>query len=76
VSDRYLADALERRGYGVEAAPWNGPFAPFARAAAVVIRATWDYHQSLTEYRAWLDRLDAIRTCPPSSPLANRLTSG
>ena len=62
VSDRCLADALEQRGYRVEAAPWNGPFAPFARAAAVVIRATWDYHQSITEYRAWLDRLDATRT--------------
>lgn len=62
MSDRCLADALERRGCGVEAAPWNGPFAPFARAAAVVIRATWDYHESLTEYRAWLDRLDATRT--------------
>ena len=62
MSDRCLADALERRGCGVEAAPWNGPFAPFARAAAVVIRATWDYHQALDEYRAWLDRVDATRT--------------
>jgi glutathione synthase/RimK-type ligase-like ATP-grasp enzyme len=62
VSDRCLADALERRGFGVEAAPWNGPFEPFARAAAVVIRATWDYHQALDEYRAWLDRLTATRT--------------
>jgi hypothetical protein len=41
--------------------PWNGPFEPFARATAVVIRATWDYHQALDEYRAWLDRLDATR---------------
>jgi glutathione synthase/RimK-type ligase-like ATP-grasp enzyme len=62
VSDRSLANALAQRGYRIEAAPWNGPFAPFARAAAVVIRASWDYHQSLIEYRAWLDRLDATRT--------------
>src|SRR5262245_27499235 len=61
-SDRCLAVALEQRGFDVEAAPWNGPFAPFARAAAVVIRATWDYHRALADYSAWLDRLDAGQT--------------
>jgi hypothetical protein len=61
-SDRALAEALERRGFRAESAPWNGPFEPFAGAAAVVIRATWDYHQELDGYRAWLDRLDAART--------------
>jgi glutathione synthase/RimK-type ligase-like ATP-grasp enzyme len=61
-SDRALAEALERRGFRAESAPWNGPFEPFAGAAAVVIRATWDYHQDLDGYRAWLDRLDAART--------------
>src|SRR5262245_28577319 len=33
VSDRYLADALAARGRAVKAAPRNGPFDPFARAA-------------------------------------------
>jgi len=60
-SDRALADALERRGVRVESAPWNGPFAPFASATAVVIRATWDYHRALDDYRTWLDRLSATR---------------
>ena len=61
-SDRALADALERRGLRVEHAPWNGPFEPFADAGAVVIRASWDYHQALDDYRRWLDRLDPGRT--------------
>jgi glutathione synthase/RimK-type ligase-like ATP-grasp enzyme len=61
-SDRALADALERRGLRAEHAPWNGPFEPFAGAAAVVIRATWDYHHALDDYSAWLDRLDPTRT--------------
>jgi glutathione synthase/RimK-type ligase-like ATP-grasp enzyme len=61
-SDRTLADALERRGWRVAVAQWNGPFAPFAGASAVVIRATWDYHHALDEYRAWLDRLDPTHT--------------
>jgi len=61
-SDRAFVDALERRGFRAERAPWNGPSGPFAGAATVVIRATWDYHQALDDYRAWLERLDAART--------------
>jgi glutathione synthase/RimK-type ligase-like ATP-grasp enzyme len=61
VSDRCLADALEQRGFQVESAMWNARFAPFEGARAVVLRSTWDYHQSLDAYRAWLDRLDATR---------------
>ena len=44
------------------AAPWNGPFARFAGADAVVIRATWDYHETAEAYREWLGRLDPGRT--------------
>jgi len=61
VSDRRLAAPLERRGIRVETAPWNGAFAPFAGATAVVIRSTWDYHDFLDDYRAWLDRLETTR---------------
>jgi len=64
-SDRCLAEALERRGFLVESAQWNGPFAPFDGARAVVIRSTWDYHESLDDYRAWLGRLDSSRTFNP-----------
>jgi len=64
-SDQRLADALRARGRAVEAAPWNGPFAPFASAAAVVIRATWDYHEAPDAYLAWLARLEARRTFNP-----------
>ena len=64
-SDRDFADALERRGFLVESASWNGPFAPFDGARAVVIRSTWDYHESLDDYRAWLGRLDSSRTFNP-----------
>jgi glutathione synthase/RimK-type ligase-like ATP-grasp enzyme len=61
-SDRRLAEALRTRGPRVEAAPWNGPFGPFADAAAVVVRSSWDYHEAPDAYRAWLDRLDPGRT--------------
>jgi glutathione synthase/RimK-type ligase-like ATP-grasp enzyme len=61
-SDQWLAHAVRARQQRVTHAPWNGPFAPFADAAAVVIRSTWDYHQAPEAYLAWLDRLDARRT--------------
>ena len=61
-SDGFLAEALAARRARVTSAPWNGPFAPFAEAAAVVIRSTWDYHQAPETYLAWLDRLDPRRT--------------
>lgn len=61
-SDQRLAAALRARGYRVEAAPWNGPFEPFAHAAAIVIRASWDYHETPDTYLRWLARLDPSRT--------------
>ena len=61
-SDACLARVLEARGHRVIAAPWNGPFAPFREATAVVIRSCWDYHETPDRYRDWLGRLDAGRT--------------
>jgi glutathione synthase/RimK-type ligase-like ATP-grasp enzyme len=45
----------------VASAPWNGPFEPFAHGP-VVIRATWDYHETPDAYVGWLDRLPSGRT--------------
>ena len=61
-SDQRLADALRARRMPVAAAPWNGPFEPFADATAVVVRSTWDFHEAPDAYLAWLARLDARRT--------------
>lgn len=52
------------------AAPWNGPFGPFADAAAVVIRSCWDYHDTPDRYRDWLGRLDPARTFNPPDVVA------
>src|SRR5712692_9230397 len=61
-SDQCLAAALQARGFHVVGAPWNGDFAPFAGADAVVIRSTWDYHEAPDAYLVWLARLDPPRT--------------
>ena len=62
VSDECLAAALRTRGFDVSPAPWNGDFVPFTRAAAVVVRSTWDFHEAPAGYVGWLGRLDPRRT--------------
>lgn len=61
-SDRLYAEALERRGCRVAAAPWDGPCAAFAGADAVVIRATWGYYRTLEAFRDWTETT-AVASC-------------
>jgi glutathione synthase/RimK-type ligase-like ATP-grasp enzyme len=56
-SDRLYAGALERRGFQVVGAPWNGPQVPFAGARAVVLRSTWGYYRELAAFRAWTEAM-------------------
>lgn len=57
VSDRLYADALERQGYRVVGAPWDGPRDAFADADAIVIRATWGYYRTLQAFREWTEAM-------------------
>lgn len=59
--DASVVALLEARGCRVEAAPWNGAFAPFARADLVVVRSTWDYWDAPPAFSAWLERLKSLR---------------
>ena len=58
-SDRLYAEALERRGFRVTGAAWDGPRRAFDGAAAVVIRSTWGYYRAQTEFRAWAEAMAA-----------------
>jgi glutathione synthase/RimK-type ligase-like ATP-grasp enzyme len=58
-SDRLYAEALERRGFRVVGAPWDGPRAAFDRADAVVVRSTWGYYRALGAFRAWTEAMAA-----------------
>ena len=60
-SDRLYADALERRGFSVVGAPWDGPRAAFDGAAAVVIRSTWGYYRASDAFRDWTEAMAAAR---------------
>ncbi len=54
-SDRLYAQALERHGFRVAGAPWDGPPEAFAAADAVVLRSTWGYYRALAEFRDWTE---------------------
>jgi glutathione synthase/RimK-type ligase-like ATP-grasp enzyme len=56
-SDRLYAEALERRGFPVLGAPWDGPRAAFDGAAAVVIRSTWGYYRASDAFRDWTEEM-------------------
>jgi glutathione synthase/RimK-type ligase-like ATP-grasp enzyme len=58
-SDRLYADALERHGFSVTGAPWDGPRAAFDGAAAVVIRSTWGYYRAPDVFRDWTEAMAA-----------------
>ncbi|MSP76471.1 MAG: glutathione synthetase [Rhodospirillaceae bacterium] len=58
-SDRLYADALERRGCRVVAAPWDGPSEAFAGADAIVLRATWGYYRTPGAFEDWTEAMAA-----------------
>lgn len=57
VSDRLYAEALERRGFHVVGAPWDGPQEAFEGARAVVLRSTWGYYRALQAFRTWTEAM-------------------
>ena len=67
-SDRLYADALERHGFSVTGAPWDGPRAAFDGAAAVVIRSTWGYYRASEAFRDWIEAMSAA--CRLFNPIA------
>lgn len=59
--------ALRAAGCDVSAAPWNGPFAPFAAADVVAVRSPWDYAASPGAFLDWLRELEGARAVTGNS---------
>lgn len=56
--DRPLAAALARRGALVLSASWDDPDFAWDKLDIALIRSTWDYHQRISEFDAWLVRVE------------------
>jgi glutathione synthase/RimK-type ligase-like ATP-grasp enzyme len=55
--DQLAVQALTDRGIEVQPALWDDPRVDWSDFGKVVIRSTWDYHNRVDEFRAWLQRL-------------------
>jgi glutathione synthase/RimK-type ligase-like ATP-grasp enzyme len=49
-----LIPLLEERGSSAEPVPWTDPDADWASYDLIWISSTWDYHEHLDRFRAWL----------------------
>lgn len=56
-SDRLALDALRARGMDACAVVWDDPAARWDAFDAVVVRSCWDYHERVSEFTAWIDRV-------------------
>ena len=59
--DQLLADHLRNKGILVTASIWNDKDIDWSLFDAIVIRSTWDYHQKVDEFNAWLERLATLK---------------
>lgn len=53
-----LVAELEKQGFSVFPVVWNSPEISWESYDIVLLRNTWDYHQQISAFRAWLDYLD------------------
>lgn len=57
VDDAILKKYLENEGIYVEIVSWDNKNYDWKSADAVIIRSTWDYHETLCDYITWLHYL-------------------
>ena len=58
--DRLAVSALADLGASTEAVCWDDARVDWLRYDAIVLRSTWDYFRRIGEFRAWIDRLEAM----------------
>lgn len=66
--DRYLLEALRRRGRSAAPAVWEDPYARWEECGLCVIRSTWDYSYRRDQFVAWAERVALVTRLwnPPS----------
>lgn len=56
--DAHLLDPLARLDITAHAVPWDRP-CNWEQFDLIVLRSTWDYHQTLNEFKEWIKSLDS-----------------
>ena len=57
---------LQARGPRAQVVRWSDASVEWGSFALVVLRSTWDYFERITEFRAWLDRLESTEANHPT----------
>jgi len=58
--DRLLSTALASHGFKTERVDWSRPDIDWSRFDCAVFRTTWDYFERISEFLAWLERVDGL----------------
>lgn len=53
--DKYVQQALEKRGLTVVRMNWDSPAFDWTETRCAIFRTTWDYFDRFAEFSAWLD---------------------
>ena len=61
VDDRILKKYLENENVDVEIVSWDDKSYDYTKRDLIIIRSTWDYHERLEEYIAWLNHLKKLK---------------
>jgi glutathione synthase/RimK-type ligase-like ATP-grasp enzyme len=65
--ERVLLSALAAAGADAQAAVWSDAAVAWSGFDLAVVRSTWDYFERVTEFKAWLARIEqeGVRLCNP-----------
>jgi glutathione synthase/RimK-type ligase-like ATP-grasp enzyme len=66
--DQALQHQLARLGLRVYPEVWSDFMVDWGSFDAVIVRSCWDYHLRIGEFRAWLERLEALGLVVLNSP--------
>ena len=64
--DVLLLDFLKEKGMDIHREVWTNPSVNWAEYDLILIKAPWDYHENITAFYNWLDKLKSL-----SIPLLN-----
>jgi glutathione synthase/RimK-type ligase-like ATP-grasp enzyme len=67
--EQSLPSAFSAAGVEARIVSWSDPAVDWRTFDRVAVRSTWDYFERIAEFRAWLDRLDALGVplCNPTA---------
>lgn len=61
--DADLKEYLEGKNCMVDCPDWKDRSIHWEKFDLIIIKSTWDYHRNITQFYAWLNRLECLNLC-------------